>query len=353
MDMKKSGAALLKWHEKTERELPWKGETDAYRIWVSETMLQQTRAAVVAGRYCAFLTAFPDVHVLAAADEQQVLALWQGLGYYARARNLHKAARQLVERHGGVFPADERALRELAGVGEYTACAVLSMAYGLAEAAVDANLARVISRMFAVRGYVEDNRPQLRALGTKWLRVCAADRPGDFNRALMGVGAMVCTAKRADCENCPLARWCCAYACGEQEILPEKRPKKARKEEWRLLAIAIKDGKALVRQRPEKGMLANLWEFPHFLADETAISPQIGKDGLLEEGFSAEPTGGEVGRSDFVFTHRVWRLRAWEYELGDIDVRPPYALADRDELSRLPMGSVMEIYRQIALEKME
>ena len=353
MDMKKSGAALLKWHEKTERELPWKGETDAYRIWVSETMLQQTRAAVVAGRYREFLRAFPDVHALAAAEEQQVLAMWQGLGYYARARNLHKAARQLVERHGGVFPDDEKALRELAGVGEYTACAVLSMAYGKAEAAVDANLARVISRMFAVRGYVEDNRAHLRDLGTEWLKACASDRPGDFNRALMGVGAMVCTAKRADCDNCPLARWCGAYACGEQEILPEKRPKRARKEEWRLLAIALKDGKVLVRQRPEKGMLANLWEFPHFQADEEAISPAIGINGLKEEGFSAEQVGSEAGRSDCVFTHRVWRLRAYVFALKDAAVRPPYALAGPEELSRLPMGSVMEIYRQIAMTKME
>lgn len=353
MDLKKSGEKLLKWHEKTERDLPWKGETDAYRIWVSETMLQQTRAAVVAGRYREFLAAFPDVQALAMADEQDVLRLWQGLGYYARARNLHKAAQQVCQRHDGVFPDDERALRELAGVGEYTACAILSMAYGRPEAAIDANLARVISRVFGIRGYVEDNRATLRQTGEQWLRACAAEKPGDFNRALMGLGALVCTAKRADCACCPLAEHCEAFAYGEQELLPEKRPKKGRKEEYRALAVAFSGEKVLVRQRPETGMLAGLWEFPHFQMEESAIDPQNGAACLREEGFEADAIGEEIARSDFVFTHRVWRLRAYQYRLKSENAAPPYRLVDRDELAALPMGSVMEPYRQIALDRME
>ncbi len=349
MQMEKSGAALLEWHGRTERDLPWRGETDAYRIWISETMLQQTRAAVVAKRYREFLQAFPDVFALASAPEQQVLSLWQGLGYYARARNLHKAAKQVVERHGGVFPSDEKQLRELAGIGEYTACAVLSMAYAEPEAAIDANLARVISRLWAVRGYVEDNRAELRRIGSEWLRSCAPDRPGDFNRALMGLGAMVCTARKPECENCPLAQFCEAYALGEEEILPEKRPKSVRKEENRALAICVENGRVLVRQRPENGMLGGLWEFPHYLFDEKATSVENLSAALEEDGFHQIAQNEEICRSDFVFTHRVWKLRAWAFTLEKCAVKPPYRLVDAKEMQALPMPSVMEPYRRTAL----
>lgn len=350
MDMKASGAALMQWHGETERDLPWKGETDAYRIWVSETMLQQTRAAAAAKRYEEFLREFPDVFALAQAEEQRVLQLWQGLGYYARARNLHKAAKQLVERHGGVFPEDEKAIRELAGIGDYTACAVLSMAYGRAVAAVDANLARVISRMFAVRGYVEDNRERLKKIGTEWLCSCAEDRPGDFNRALMGLGAMVCTAKKAECDKCPVAKWCGAYALGEQEILPEKRPKRGRKEEWHALALATDGKRMLVRQRPDKGMLAGMWEFPHYLMDEGAMGPETCAARLKEDG--AEPGGAikEGPGSEFLFTHRVWRLKAWVFRIEGWGGTGSGRMADADEIRQLPMASVMEPYRQAALE---
>ena len=349
--MKESGLALLDWHEKTERDLPWKGERDPYRIWVSETMLQQTRAAVAAKRYSEFLQAFPDIFALAAADEQQVLQLWQGMGYYARARNLHKAAKQLVERHAGAFPADEKQLRALAGVGEYTACAVLSMAYGQPEAAVDANLARVISRVFGVQGYVEDNRALLREIGTNWLRSCALDRPGNFNRALMGLGALVCTAKKADCESCPLAEWCEAFVHGEQELLPQKRPKAGRKEEWRILALALREDKVLVRQRPDSGMLAGLWEFPHEVFSPEHMHAENGQEFLGQEGFTAAQLSEEaLAETSFVFSHRVWRLRAWTYRLEGDEAAAPYRLADAQTLLLLPMPSVMEPYRRIALE---
>jgi len=351
--MEQSGAALLQWHERTERELPWKGETDAYRIWVSETMLQQTRASAAAKRYEEFLDAFPDVFALAAADGQSVLALWQGMGYYARARNLHKAAGQVVQRHCGMFPDDEKELRSLAGVGEYTACAVLSMAYGQPVPAVDANLARVISRVFGVHGYVEENRALLREIGTKWLKSCAGHRPGDFNRALMGLGAMVCTAKKAECEKCPICAFCEACTHGEQEILPEKRPKTGRKEEWRALAIAMRGERVLLRRRPEHGMLAGMWEFPHGGADEKSVSAQIALETLAEDGFAAAEHAGEIGRSEFVFTHRVWHLRAWRFELSATEAKEPYLLADRETLLALPMPSVMEPYRKIALRIMD
>lgn len=351
MDEKKSGEALLQWHERTERALPWRGETNAYRIWVSETMLQQTRASVAAERYGAFLRAFPDIRALAEADEQQVLALWQGLGYYARARNMHRAAKQICREYSGVFPQSEQELRKLPGVGAYTACAVLSMAYGQPVAAIDANLARVISRAYALHGFLENNKSLLEELGCQWLRACAMDRPGDFNRALMGLGALVCIAKKPNCEACPIALWCEALQQGEQEVLPEKMPKKQRKEEWHALVIAVFGKKVLLRQRPEKGMLAGLWEFPHYAFAEDALSASAGAQGLAEDGLQAVPAQDEeIGRSDFAFTHRLWHLRAWQYRLQNDNAQSPYLLADRALLLAMPMPSVMEPYRQIALE---
>lgn len=350
MDTKASGVALMGWHEKTQRQLPWRAETDPYRIWVSETMLQQTRAAVAAQRYEEFLRAFPDIWALARADEEQVLRLWQGLGYYARARNMHKAARQICERHGGVFPQNEQQLRTLAGIGEYTACAVLSMAFGQQEAAIDANLARVISRVYALRGTPEENRALLRKLGGEWLCDCAPDRPGDFNRALMGFGAMICTAKRPNCQACPIAKWCAALFYGEQETLPEKKAKTPRKEEWRAVGVCIKEERVLVRRRPDKGMLAGMWEFPHYLMDEEAVSAENLRAALLQDGICTQAGGEEMLQTDFTFTHRRWRLRAWPMTIvAGCDV-PMHRLVTADELMRLPFASVMEPYRQAALE---
>lgn len=342
--LRECGASLLRWHGRTERDLPWKGETDPYRIWISETMLQQTRAAVVAKRYAEFLAVFPTVRDLAEADGQQVLALWQGMGYYARARNLHAAAKAAVERFGGKLPETEDGLRSLPGVGEYTACAVLSMAHGVSTAAVDANLARVISRVFGVRGYVEDNKTSLREAGTRWLLACAPERPGDFNRALMGIGAMVCTAKAPRCAECPLAQWCRAYAEGEQEILPEKRPKNARKEEEHTLCIARSGDCVLVRQRPEKGMLASLWEFPHFVCGCELLPAE-----MEQEGIPLIRLTGEGPCTRFTFTHRVWRITAL-YALCEAETEEPYRWVTAEELAGLPMPSVMEPYRQAAEE---
>ena len=353
-ELRAAGEALLAWHARTERDLPWRGEEDPYRIWISETMLQQTRAAVAAGRYRAFLQAFPDVFALAAAPQERVLALWQGMGYYARARNLHRAAAVIAEQLGGVFPRDEAGLRALPGVGEYTACAILSMAWGERVPAVDANLARVISRVCGLRGFLEDNRAAIRAEGERWLLACAAGCPGDFNRACMGLGAMVCLARGPRCGACPLEAMCLARSWGEQEILPEKRPKAPRREEWRGVALAFAGGLALIRRRPDRGMLAALWEFPHFLLEERSLAQESVRAALREEGFPAEPLPGAPMATEFAFTHRLWRLRAWRFALdADEPPAPPYLLADADRLRAVPMPSVMEPYRLAALEALE
>lgn len=349
VDLSAAGEALLAWHRQTERDLPWRGERDPYRIWISETMLQQTRAAVAATRYQTFLSRFPTVFALSEASLPEVLSLWQGLGYYARARNLHKAAGQVVERHGGVFPSEESVLRALSGVGEYTACAVLSMAYDVPVPAVDANLARVLSRVFALHGFVEDNRKPLRALAQRWLLSCAASCPGDFNRALMGMGALICT-RRPRCSLCPLSPHCLACAMGEEEILPEKRPKAQKKEEYHTLCLCWQERRVLVRQRPAKGLLGGLYEFPHEAYPE-ALCNRKSIQSFLED-FGLTPTGSwtQAGESTFAFTHRLWHIRAWQ---GSIDQKVPLPpdcrFVDAEALSGLPMPSVMEPYRQAAL----
>lgn len=350
----RAGAALLRWHAKTERDLPWRGENDPYRIWISETMLQQTRAAHAAGRFLLFCERFPDVFALSRASEEEVLSLWQGMGYYARARNLRKAAIRVAEEFGGRFPNDADALMSLPGVGLYTACAIRSMAFGEPVAAVDANLERVISRFFTLRGFLEDNGERIRALADDWLRVCASDRPGDFNRAMMGLGALVCASRAPKCDLCPIAEDCAARAEGIESALPDRKPKPAKKIETRGMAFALSGPRILVRKRPETGMLASLWEFPHFCFPESAISQAAVAENLEREGYPCEPLPVDCVQTEFAFTHKIWKIRAWTYRLcGDISPNEPYRLLDAAALSALPMPSVMEPYRKRALLLMQ
>ena len=215
---------LLEWHDKNARDLPWRGEKDPYKIWVSEIMLQQTTAQTVKGYYARFLEAFPTVEALAAADEEQVLKRWEGLGYYSRARNLMKAA-VIVERDlGGRLPDDAAALRRLPGIGDYTAAAIASIAYGQPEPAMDGNLTRVLARVTAEQGCVAEAavRRRLRAAGKALID---RERPGDFNQAMMGLGNLVCAPVRPRCEDCPVAEFCRARELGCAGDLPHMPPK--------------------------------------------------------------------------------------------------------------------------------
>ncbi len=215
---------LLDWYDASKRELPWRATADAYRVWVSEIMLQQTQVATVLPYYERFLAAFPTVSRLAEAPLDEVLRLWSGLGYYRRARSLHAAARVVVERHGGSFPSALEAALALPGVGRYTAGAVLSIAYGLRLPAVDANAERVLSRVFVIEG---DTRvgPAKRDLHAIAAKTAPADRPGDHNQALMELGARLCTPRRPQCTECPLADLCQARASGMEERFPAPRPR--------------------------------------------------------------------------------------------------------------------------------
>jgi A/G-specific adenine glycosylase len=257
-------AALLSWYDRHRRDLPWRappgGAADAYRVWLSEIMLQQTTVATVAPYFDRFVARFPDVFALAAASLDEVLGLWQGLGYYARARNLHACARMVVARHGGVFPESAAALSALPGIGGYTACAIAAIAFDRPEAAVDGNVERVVARLFAVKEPLPAAKPRLRALAR---RLVPQSRAGDFAQAMMDLGATICTPRRPACALCPWRECCAAAAAGLAETIPALAPKPQRPQRYGVAFWLVRpDGCVLLRRRPEKGLLGGMIEIP-------------------------------------------------------------------------------------------
>src|ERR1051326_7901699 len=254
---------LLAWYDVHRRVLPWRApkgkRADPYRVWLSEIMLQQTTVQAVAGYYRKFLSLWPDVKSLARAKEDDVLAAWTGLGYYARARNLHAAARKVAREMKGIFPKSAEALRVLPGVGAYTASAIAAIAYDERQAAMDANAERVIARLFAVTAPLPKAKAELHAHAMELVPA----RAGDFAQALMDLGSAICTPKRPACAQCPLARDCKAKKLGLQESLPVKAPKMVRPLK-RGAAFVARDGKGavLLVKRPDKGLLASMLEPP-------------------------------------------------------------------------------------------
>ena len=243
--------ALLGWYRRSRRDLPWRATRDPYAIWVAETMLQQTQVKAVLPYYHRFLASFPSINHLDRARRDKVLALWSGLGYYRRAANLKQAAREIVRRHGGKLPRNYAALRALPGVGDYTAGAVMSIAFGERYPALDANARRVLSRIYEARDEA--------ALKTVAARVVPRACPGDFNQALMDLGAAVCLARTPRCAECPIASLCAASRGGR--IAKSAAKTRTRKVDWPLAVIA-RNGTILLRRRAERGLLAGMWEIP-------------------------------------------------------------------------------------------
>ncbi|MBU1897842.1 A/G-specific adenine glycosylase, partial [Myxococcota bacterium] len=290
--------ALKAWYEAQRRALPWRDAPTPWRVWISEIMLQQTRVSSVIPYFERFIARFPDPASLAAAPLDDVLSLWAGLGYYARARNLHAAAGQIVARHGGVIPDDPAAFAALKGVGRYTLGAVMSIAFGRRLPALDGNLTRVICRLDLIE---ED--PRAKATQDRlWRRAAALvddPQPGEINQALMELGATVCTPKSPACLLCPLAAHCRARAEGAAARLPKKTPKAARPtQRWRA-ALLRDEGGVLLGQRPTEGLLGGLWEPPQ-APDEA---------GLAAMGIK---TDGEARVITHAFTHLIWEVEALE-----------------------------------------
>ncbi len=300
---------LLLWYRRNGRTLPWRETADAYPIWVSEIMLQQTQVDTVIPYYERFLKAFPDVSVLARAPLERVLKHWENLGYYSRARNLHKAAAILMETCDGRIPDTYEELIQLPGIGDYTAGAILSIAYGQALPAVDGNVRRILSRLFALRP-PEDEAKALRALAA-----CLIPKrhPGDFNSALMDLGAALCRPKNPDCGACPLAPLCKAYAAGWQQALPVKV--KPARIPHRLAAAAVignDEGKILMVKRPASGLLASFWKLPGGFAGEDENMGKALRRSVKEELNLTIRVGAKLGSVQQVYTHL--RTTLWAYD---------------------------------------
>ena len=259
-----TAARLLAWYDRHRRALPWRAQPgerpDPYRVWLSEVMLQQTTVPAVIGYFARFLERWPDVRALAAAELDAVLHAWQGLGYYARARNLHACAKAVVARHGGAFPTDQAALRALPGIGDYTAAAIAAIAFDLPASAVDGNVERVMARLHAVETPLPEAKPELRRLAAV---LTPARRAGDYAQAVMDLGATLCTPRKPKCVLCPWREACRARARGIAEELPRRRPAAAKPLRRGVAFWAVRaDGAVLLRRRPEKGLLGGMMEVP-------------------------------------------------------------------------------------------
>ena len=298
--------ALLHWYDAQARDLPWRRRQDAYAIWVSEVMLQQTQVAVVLRYWAPFLARFPTLQRLAAAPLDAVLAAWSGLGYYARARNLHRAACAVVERHGGTLPASAAALAELPGFGRYTVGAVASIAFGLPEPLVDGNVARVLSRLFALAGQPGEPERE-RSLWELARRLVPDERPGDWNQALMELGATLCRVARPSCLLCPARGQCQALALGQVELLSPPRAAPHRKPLRLAVAVARRGGRVLLGCRPARGLFGGLWELPSVEVPARAQKAEVQRAlaRLLGPGTRVRDALGEVHRT---LTHRALTL---------------------------------------------
>ena len=336
-------AGLLQWYDANRRDLPWRQTRDPYAIWISETMLQQTRVETVIPYYERFLERFPDVQSLADAEEEEVFSLWAGLGYYSRARNLHRAAGEVTREHAGELPRSAEALRRLPGIGRYTAGALASIAFGAPEAIVDGNVIRVLTRLYGIREDVAGKEVVAR-LWHEAERLAAGERPGDLNQALMELGALLCTPRSPHCLACPLTRSCDAHKRGDAADLPKKARKAAPKRLEAACALIERRGKVLITRRPERGLMAGMWELAGGdLLSDAGETPEAGIRRALREhtGLIAKQVS-LVGEVTHAFTHRALRLFVFrcESEPGRVRLNGPQAhrWVRPEALGEVPLG---------------
>jgi A/G-specific adenine glycosylase len=304
-------APLMEWFAAHKRDMPWRGNPDPYAVWVSEIMLQQTQVATVMPYFRRFMRRFPTVRKLAEADQQEVLKAWEGLGYYTRARNLHRAAREVLREFGGRVPETSAALRSLPGIGPYTAAAIASIAFGESVPVVDGNVVRVVARL---RGIQQDStRPAVRAGMAAYLAAhLPADRAGDFNQALMELGALVCRPRDPACPACPLSPGCVARRKGWTARLPVRPTKKAVPHIEVAACVIRKGGKVLIAQRRPDQMLGGLWEFPGGKRHPGETIQDTGRREIMEElGLEIE-VGREICRVNHAYSHFTMTLHALE-----------------------------------------
>jgi A/G-specific adenine glycosylase len=329
---------LLDWFEENQRSMPWRGETDPYKIWVSEIILQQTRVNQGWAYYERFTKQFPNVKSLAEAPLQEVLHIWQGLGYYSRARNMHTAAQQIMQNHRGVFPQDYVEIKKLKGVGNYTAAAISSIAFQLPYPAVDGNVLRVISRIIGV----SDDISQQKTVSTI-TEICQnlmdKEKPGNFNQALMELGAIQCTPKNPNCEICPFITQCVAFAKEQVNVLPVKSMKIKIKERYFHYFIFIKNGKTIIEQRTANDIWKNLYQFPMIETDMSGIANLSGIANAAQHKDIANATFLKEVKHKLTHQHLIIRF----YVVNDYfpDFKKHWLKVSMEELENYPFPVVL------------
>jgi A/G-specific adenine glycosylase len=328
--------ALLAWYERNRRDLPWRRTGEAWAVWVSEVMLQQTTVKTVVPCFERFLARFPTLASLAAAPEEAAVAAWSGLGYYHRARSLHRGARHVAERHGGRFPESIEAALGVPGVGLYTASAVLSIAYGRPLPVVDGNVRRVLARLFALRG------PEYRRDGPYYNRaeeLLDRERPGDWNQALMELGATVCRPRRPACPACPLRRQCVALKQGVVDELPESRARRAPVKVTVAAALVERGGRVLLVRRPEGRLLGRMWEVPQTSLEAKGL-PDLVRELVERHGLRIAP-GPLAVRSRHAITFRRITLEGYRSRLLGPEPGDPerFRWIRPDDVGTLPVSS--------------
>ncbi|MDO5401077.1 MAG: A/G-specific adenine glycosylase [Eubacteriales bacterium] len=312
VDLSPLPGVLLPWYRANRRDLPWRADREAYHVWLSEVMLQQTRVEAVRGYYARFLEQLPTVEALAACDDEVLQKLWEGLGYYSRMRNLKRAAQAVMERHGGVFPRDYGAVRALPGIGDYTAGAICSICYDLPTPAVDGNVLRVLARLTDDPAPID--LPETKRRAGQALADIYPREAGAFTQALMELGATLCGPNRKpDCVSCPCQAICLGFANGTAENLPVKSPKKQRRQEDITVFILSCDGRYALQKRPGRGLLAGLWQFPN-------VTGRLDTAQALESasslGVSPREVYKEVERKH-IFTHIQWNMKGIYLEVSE------------------------------------
>ena len=310
---------LLKWYDRNRRILPWREEPAPYRVWVSEIMLQQTRVEAVKPYFERFMSALPDIRALAEAPEEQLLTLWEGLGYFHRVRNLQTAAVQIVNEYGGEMPAEYEELVKLSGIGSYTAGAIASIAYGKCVPAVDGNVLRVLARVRKDERLVTDGKVKA-AVEAELAEIMPKERPGDFNQAMMEIGACVCIPNGAPlCDRCPLNQICMAHAGGTETEFPKKERKRARKIEEKTVLIIRDENRAAIRKRPSRGLLAGMYEFPMLEGYRTAEEVRAY---LAENGIKALRIQS-LENAKHIFTHKEWHMKGYMVRVDELERGTP------------------------------
>lgn len=340
--MRKMTEALLRWYDRNAREMPWRGIQDPYGIWVSEIMLQQTRVETVRDYYVRFMARFPTLKDLAEAPEGDVLKMWEGLGYYSRARNLREGARQVMQEFGGEIPRDPEQLRKIRGIGPYTSCSIASIAFGVPVPAVDGNVIRVICRLHDLHGNPAEprTRAEIERLAGE---LVPEERPGDHNQAMMDLGATVCVPGTPDCDACPLREMCGARRAGTAEELPKLPKAKPPREIEYDVPVITAGGRVLMRQRGET-LLQGMWCFPLLEGHREPAELR----GFLRRkmGLSVEDIT-PAGSARHVFSHQIWRMNLYR-----VDAEPKEAVPEGYEwipLARirdLPLPAAMKAARE-------